>query len=94
MKEENGSKELMRRGFYLSSISLGKDGTGSFHRFYYFNTCWTSQSKCRGGIKWRYDEAWTIYDCDLFVQGDNLHAPERREMELMGALVYLEGKRT
>lgn len=65
---------------YLSSISMGQNGASSLHWFYYLNTCWTSQSECNSRVKWRHDETWTIYDCDLFVQGDNLHVPETRKM--------------
>lgn len=81
-----------RRFFYLSTISLGQDDTGSLHWFYYFNTCWTSQSKCGGRVKWRHNETWTIYDCDLFIQGDNLHTPGTREMVTDGGTGLPEGQ--
>lgn len=78
---QDGAQEKRKRGFfYLSSISMGQNGASSLHWFYYFNTCWTSQSKCRSRVQWRCNETWTIYECDLFVQGDNLHAPLTRKI--------------
>lgn len=89
MKEKT---ELKGRGFfYLSSIGLGQDGTSSLHWFHHFNTRWTSQGKCTGRVKWRHDETWTVQDCDLFVQGDNLHAPATRGMVTDGSTGFREG---
>lgn len=80
-----------RRFFYLSIISLGQDDIGSFYWFYYFNICWIFQSKCGGRVKWRYNEIWIIYDCDLFIQGDNLYIFGIREMVIDGGIGLFEG---
>lgn len=90
MMKEN--MELKGTGFlYLSSISLGQDGTSSLHWFQHFNTCWTSQSKCTGRVNWRHNETWTVYNCDLFVQGDNLHVPGKRGIVIEGSTGLPEG---
>ena len=90
MKDRWNSRK--RGFFYLLGISLGQDGARSLQGFNYLNTCWTSQSKCRSRVKWRHNETWTVYDCDLFVQGDNLHAPGTRKTVTDRALIFLKDK--
>ena len=89
MKEKMGAQG--KRFLYLSSISLGQDGASGLYWFHHFNTRWTPQSKCAGRVKRRHDAAWTVYDCDLFVQGDNLHAPRTRGMVTDGSTGLPEG---
>lgn len=47
----------------------------------------------RSRVKWRHNETRTVYDRDLFVQGDKLlHAPGTRKMVTDRALVFLKDK--
>lgn len=49
------------------------------------------RSKCRSRVKWRHNETRTVYDRDLFVQGDKLHAPGTRKM-VTGRALASEGQ--